>query len=63
MRASMHRTLDADTFTRARVYLTEKQHASGERKTDFVEVLELCISVGLDLKTLIQRLGRYQTKS
>jgi hypothetical protein len=25
----MHRTLDADTSTRARVNLTEKQHASG----------------------------------
>jgi hypothetical protein len=37
--------------------------ASGERKTDFVEVLELCISVGKDLKALIQKLGWYQAKS
>lgn len=30
---------------------------SGERKADFVEVLELCASVGLDPKALLKRLS------
>ena len=29
----------------------------GERKADFVEVLELCASVGLDPKALLKRLS------
>jgi transcriptional regulator with XRE-family HTH domain len=46
----------ADALGRPQSYVAKIE--SGERKVDFVEVLDLCAVIGLDPTALAQELGR-----